>query len=375
MHLTQSDLTQARRLIAAELDWLYGLGVRQITPIHLTNNAFGGTAIYMRFLDALNVIVTGRHYEVEDGWESGIRYRLDYDGGLAGGVQRAVVSAGPKLSPRPAMNRRSLMYDMPGVEDVAKSAAPEFQGRGHVNIRGLSVYGLILLEEMRARGMIIDVDHMSQKSLDVSLDLMERADYPVISSHSWFRELAFSADAEFDPENPSDYGTADVHKVAHENAKRGDQVERIARLGGVIAPDPQPGRCGGIVRGHAALAEQGPASMLRLGNVVGRSLPLRGGKDRRSWRRHRQRYQRGGRPARPALRAAGCLRAAHRCRPRGRPAAADRRAAQWRPLRRTDSGLSVVPLRRERPGRVRRARMRCLGRHRRVQGRFQPLDG
>ena len=29
----------ARGLIARELDWLYALGVRQITPIHLTNNA------------------------------------------------------------------------------------------------------------------------------------------------------------------------------------------------------------------------------------------------------------------------------------------------------------------------------------------------
>jgi microsomal dipeptidase-like Zn-dependent dipeptidase len=234
--LTQSDLEQARRLIAAELDWLYELGVRQITPIHLTDNAFGGTAIYMRFLEVLNVIVTGRHYETEDGWDTGIRYRLEYDGGLVGGVQRAVAGAGPKLSPRPAMNRRSLMYDMPGAGELEQSTAPAVRGRSHANVRGLTVYGAILLEEMRARGMIIDVDHMSQKALDTTLDLMEPADYPVISSHSWFRELAFTGDQEFDPEKPERYPTGDVHKVAHENAKRGDQVERIAALGGVIAP-------------------------------------------------------------------------------------------------------------------------------------------
>lgn len=234
--LAQADLANARQLIAAELDWLHDLGVRQVTPIHLTDNAFGGTAIYMRFLDALNVIVTGRHYEVEDGWDTGIRYRLEYDGGLTGGVQRAVVSAGPKMSPRPSMNRRSLMYDMPGAEELGKEVAPSAQGRSHVNTRGLTVYGLILLEEMRARGMIIDIDHMSQKSLDASLDLMESVDYPVISSHSWFRDLAFTSDAEFSPDDPAAYATSDVHKVAHENAKRGDQVERIGRLGGVIAP-------------------------------------------------------------------------------------------------------------------------------------------
>jgi hypothetical protein len=233
--LSQSDLEQARLLIASELDWLHGLGVRQVTPIHLTDNAFGGTAIYMRFLDVLNVVVTGRHYEAEDGWDTGIRYRLEYDGGLVGGVQRAVASTGPRLSPQPAMNRRSLMYELRG-EEMDSAAAPTLQGRSHANTRGLTAYGVILLEEMRARGMIIDVDHMSQKALDTALDLMESADYPVISSHGWFRELAFTGNQEFDPDRPDRYATGDVHKVAHENAKRGDQVERIAALGGIIAP-------------------------------------------------------------------------------------------------------------------------------------------
>ena len=49
--LSQGSLDQAHELIAQELDWLFNLGVRQITPVHLTDNAFGGTAIYMRFLE------------------------------------------------------------------------------------------------------------------------------------------------------------------------------------------------------------------------------------------------------------------------------------------------------------------------------------
>ncbi len=70
----------AREVIGQELDWLYGLGVRQITPIHLTNNAFGGTAIYMRFLETVNMFVTGERWDVEDAWGTGVRYRLDLDG-------------------------------------------------------------------------------------------------------------------------------------------------------------------------------------------------------------------------------------------------------------------------------------------------------
>jgi hypothetical protein len=60
------DVVQARFLIGLELDWLRAQGVRQITPIHLTNNAFGGTAIYMRFLETVNVFITGEPWTVED---------------------------------------------------------------------------------------------------------------------------------------------------------------------------------------------------------------------------------------------------------------------------------------------------------------------
>jgi hypothetical protein len=68
------------------------------------------------------------------------------------------------------------------------------------------------------------------------LDLAERHAYPVVSSHAWFRDLSFSANVEFDRDDPLHYGTDDVHKVANEVGKRADQVERIGRLGGIVAP-------------------------------------------------------------------------------------------------------------------------------------------
>lgn len=232
------DLDRARQLIGAELDWLHGLGIRQITPIHLTDNAFGGTSVYMRLLDLLNVFVTGRHYEVEDGFESGVRYRLDYDGDdVFDDVQRAVVASGESLSPaKPTMNRQALIHQVPAVRDISEALAHPTVRGGHANARGLNDYGLILLQEMMRRGIILDIDHMSQKSTDTALDLAERHQYPVISSHAWFRDLGFSADVEFDRADPHHYGTDDVHKVAHEAGKRADQVERIGRLGGIIAP-------------------------------------------------------------------------------------------------------------------------------------------
>ncbi len=232
--ITGGDLEVARVVIGAELDWLYDQGVRQITPIHLTNNAFGGTAIYLRFLETVNMFVTGERWDVEDAWETGVRYRLDYDGDdMVDDIERAVAMSGRRLK---KMHRRTLIDHIPGIRNLLEAGeAPKSRG-GHANVRGLNHYGKILLEEMMARGLIIDVDHMSEKATDSALDLAENHNYPVICSHTWFRDLLYSADTEFTHVKHESYGTNDVHKVAHEAGKRGDQIERIGRLGGIVAP-------------------------------------------------------------------------------------------------------------------------------------------
>jgi hypothetical protein len=66
--------------------------------------------------------------------------------------------------------------------------------------------------------------------------MVEAARYPVICSHTGFRELDFTADVPFSSINYRNYGTSDVHKVAHEGDKTAAQIERIRALGGVIAP-------------------------------------------------------------------------------------------------------------------------------------------
>ena len=256
LHLIASqDPDAPRRLIAQLLDELHALGIRQITPVHMTNNAFGGTAIYMRLLDATNLVLTGRHYKVEDGWHTGVRYRLDLDG--AGHptetIGRMLALQGERLSPERGRQRRSLLHRLPVIKGLVQALErPAFTG-GHVNAFGLTRYGVMLIEEMMARGMIIDIDHMSQKTTDLVLALAEGHDYPLICSHAWFRDLAFSADVQFDPEHPEAYGTSDMHKVAHEAGKRGDQIERIGRLGGVVAPILNQGDLAGLAR---ALPEQ-----------------------------------------------------------------------------------------------------------------------
>ena len=254
--LSHGDIDEARRLIAQELDWLHGLGVRQVTPIHLTNNAFGGTAIYMRFLETVNLFLNGERWSVEDRWETGVRYRLDADGDDAvDDFERTAAISGRRLH---SMHRGTLIDQIPGVRDLFEAIeAPTLKG-GHANTLGLNRFGTVVLEELMKRGMIIDVDHMSEKSTDAALALAEAQHYPVICSHSWFRDLLFSGEVEFDRLKHEEYGTSDVHKVAHEAGKRGDQIERIGRLGGVVAPIINQGDIAGLRRSMPELADKIP---------------------------------------------------------------------------------------------------------------------
>ncbi|MHB9031807.1 MAG: membrane dipeptidase [Anaerolineae bacterium] len=254
--ITGGDLDEARRLIGAELDWLYGLGIRQITPIHLTNNAFGGTAIYLRLLETVNLFLTGEGWHVEDAFEHGIRYRMDYDGtDTVDDLERTVMISGRKRMG----HRATLMENIPGVYDLLDAAeVPRGVEGGHANVLGLNEYGIILLDEMMKRGLVLDLDHMSEKSTNTALAMAEARDYPVILSHCWFRDLLFSAQSQFNYEKHAPFGTSDVHKVAHEAAKPAEVIERIAKLGGVVAPILNQGDIFGLGNVEPELAKKIP---------------------------------------------------------------------------------------------------------------------
>ncbi len=192
---------------------------------------------------------------MENRWDTGVRYRLDFDGdGVVDDIERTVAILGRKHR---TMSRRSLVDHIPGIGDLFEARkAPKLRG-GHANVRGLNPYGRILLEEMMARGMIIDVDHMSEKTIDAALALAEAHNYPVMCSHTWFRDLLYTSDVEMEEQGWREhYGTSDVHKVAHEAGKRGDQIERIAALGGVIAPIINQGDIAGLRRCMPELADK-----------------------------------------------------------------------------------------------------------------------
>ena len=86
---------------------------------------------------------------------------------------------------------------------------------GHINKRGLTERGEFFIKELMKRGMIVDIEHMSEKCVNSVLDIAEHSNlnYPVVASH---------------------FGPRDTFSLTHEYLKTMEQTKRILKLGGVI---------------------------------------------------------------------------------------------------------------------------------------------
>lgn len=196
-----STLTESE--IVTYLDHLYNdLGIRHLFPIHLANNVFGGPAIYNDVFNVGNFYLHGNYFQVEDGSPLGFQYRLEVDPG-----------------PAVTIARLTMGYNPPDAEYQQFS-------QGHMNTAGLTDLGSFFIQQMMQRGMLIEVDHMSHKAVEATLTLAEQYNYPLVSGHSSFQELAWHWESE----------TQSIHKCSGEQNKTPEQVARISNLGGMVAP-------------------------------------------------------------------------------------------------------------------------------------------
>jgi microsomal dipeptidase-like Zn-dependent dipeptidase len=89
------------------------------------------------------------------------------------------------------------------------------------NVRGLRNNGKIMIQEMIRQKMIIDIDHMSDKSKGDALAIMQQEHYPPISSHTGFLVVAKGS-------------------KRNEGQIRPEQIEAIRRLGGMVNANTSP---------------------------------------------------------------------------------------------------------------------------------------
>lgn len=200
------DVKASQRLSA-----LFRAGVRMITPVHLSDNALGGCAIF------------------DDRFALSSHYLFDY-------YRKELPSANKWF----AIDRAIPAADLDGVEFLSGTMEgtsnlialyghgfPDYVGQrrdGHVNARGLSAGGAHFLRQMMRRGMLIDVDHMSMHTTDGALSLAESFGYPLVSSHVRVRGVAL----------PRPPGQSWVRGVADEGMKSDRQLARLKALGSVV---------------------------------------------------------------------------------------------------------------------------------------------
>lgn len=191
-----------------KIDDLYVQGVRYVLPVHLTDNAFGDTAIYE------DVFQLANYNENQRWWLVGCAPEADEVGFRVGSIPAFLQPFIPPGAPTPQTPPNCL---------IPRPAGPFFTG--HVNTRstnGLTSIGDFTITAMMKKGIIIDIDHMSNRAANRTLaraNAIPGGGYPVTSGHTGIRNRMLFLPGE------------ERHA---ENSRTTAQLARIACLGGMF---------------------------------------------------------------------------------------------------------------------------------------------
>jgi microsomal dipeptidase-like Zn-dependent dipeptidase len=234
----ESDPSCRRDAYTDELNDWYERGVRQINPVHLIDNGFGGAAIYDERMNVSQHFLRGTYLDRDPAGcaDPAIDYELQGRAGVP-----------------------TALWLLPALQtfrgyDPRYDPSPAGQ-EGHCNARGLSEDGVGLVRELMARGMLIDIDHLSEKSIDEILAIAREpcrsptGCYPLMAGHSWFRDLKFRL-----PEGSGIYHeeTAELEEALElttELQKSSRTLDAIGELGGVV----------GVMTNHGPVSRHGDA--------------------------------------------------------------------------------------------------------------------
>lgn len=180
-------------------------GVRQVTPIHFANNAFGGTAINIDVFNTSNWYLNGQFFKVKP--DPNLSFRLPYPNLLH--AHSDDLAKGGAVEPRqvPLNIYQGLGYDC----SYSTSGSCAGSCLGHKNEQGANIDAL---KSLMRRGMLLDLAHMSEASHSDIIPFAEKNKYPMMNSHTGLRE----------PDQ----------RAENERAMRTTDAATIATLGGVI---------------------------------------------------------------------------------------------------------------------------------------------
>ncbi len=232
--------------VKAEIDRLYAMGVRYIFPIHIVNNAFGGAAVYGDDMEPIlfnlsNFYITGSRFTVEavPTASTGIGFKFpDLSGPLSNDIVRGGLDVLRHIPGLP------LKAD---VLDVSRYSYPDPGPTfGHRNVLGLSTIGEVAVKYMMSKGMMIDIDHMSERSVSKTLEFSTQFNYPVNSGHN---------------------GPRGGH--GNEKARTNGQYDTLKLVGGMIGVGTGDAEAGGFVNTFRTVFSKTGGKNITFGTDVG----------------------------------------------------------------------------------------------------------
>jgi len=173
--------------VKAEITRLYAEGVRYLFPVHLIDNPFGTTAAYQDIFNLSNLREAGHFWNlVCANAGDNVTYRYALGNPLTETLDLdppSILTAELAAAMVAKLGMLGDTYDPPIVPTCPA-------GIGMVNSPGLTELGRAAIQEMMRQGMILDVDHMSQASVNDALSIAEAQRYPVNSGHNTVRRGA-----------------------------------------------------------------------------------------------------------------------------------------------------------------------------------------
>jgi microsomal dipeptidase-like Zn-dependent dipeptidase len=219
-----------------EVQYLWDIGIRQVTPIHAVDNRLGGAAVFQPAYNFLNDLLNRGAFNLRAAQLDQVPPRF-FDVGEGCKTHQPGECVLFKLEPdqqRAAIVR--LGRERPFLQPVTV-VWPQVEGM--VNTSGLTSAGAAYLRSLMKRGMLIGLEHMSQHSVEhtyavIGQDLDARgspecaaigrlsvpsscfdAAYPLEFSHAHLRRMSVQKREEHSIEGflPSEYEMSDSQAV------------------------------------------------------------------------------------------------------------------------------------------------------------------
>ena len=165
--------------VATQVQRYYDLGVRAMFPVHKHDNAFSAGDGHRPISEIGNFINSGQ-------WSS---YTEDCPD-LPTVFDSGTLQLGGLNMPRPVYDS-APPNDMSGFAEAPVAtlvpyldqiSAPSLVG-DYCQSHGLTALGETLIHEMMIRGMILEVDHMPQRSYARAFEILEANNYPAAGTH------------------------------------------------------------------------------------------------------------------------------------------------------------------------------------------------